>query len=136
MWPTLSRALFRWSYAVLLILQHENSDFPSKTTNGWEWDFSLWYHKHSASSCKSCRHIVDTDLTYRRDFLLETITQLIAHWWKMKNIQNKIFNNPLFKIMLSCVRIKILFIEYKYYGLNAIFFIESKYILLNTNIFS
>ena len=38
--------------------------------------------------------------------------------------------------MLSCVRIKILFIEYKYYGLNAIFFIESKYILLNTNIFS
>ena len=141
----------------MLTLQHEHSDFSSKTTNSWEWDCSLWYHKHSASSCKCRCHISDTDLIYRPDFFLETIMQLIAHWWKIKNILNKIFNNPLFKIMFSCVWIKILCIEHKYFwlntnifrwmqiyflkyqkyfSLNIIFFIKSKYILLNTSIFS
>ena len=90
------------------------------------------------------------------DFLLETITVLIAHWWKIKNILNKIFSNPLFK-MMSCVWIKILFIECKYFGLNTnifywmqiyflkyqiffieykYFFIKSKYIFLNIKYFS
>ena len=100
-----------------------------KTTDSWECSCSLWCHKHSPSSCKSCRYIADGDIIYRPDFLLETIMQLIPHWWKIKNILNKIFNNPLFKIMFPCARTKILFIEYKY------FLIKSKYILLNTNIF-
>ena len=103
-----------------------------------------------------CRLIADTDLIYWPDFLLETITQLIAHWWKIKNILNKIFSNPLFK-MMSCVWIKILFIECKYFGLNTnifywmqiyflkyqiffieykYFFIKSKYIFLNIKYFS
>ena len=126
-------------------------------TNSWKWSCLLWYHKHSASSCKFRRHILQTDLIYSTDFWLENITQLTAHWWKIKNILNKIFNNPLFRTMFLCVRTKIIFMEYKYLGLNAnifywiqvyflkyqIFFIEyryyfikSKYILLNTNIFS
>ena len=130
---------------------------PNKTTNSWEWSCSLWYHKHHASSCKSHHHILDTDLIYRPDFLLENITQLTAHWQKIKNILNKIFSNTLFEIMFLCVRIKILFIKYRYFGLNTnkcywmqiyflkyqilfikygCFFIKSKYILLNTNIFS
>ena len=88
-------------------------------TNSWKWGCSLWYHKHNARSCKSRCHIPETDLIYRPDFLLEDITQLTAHWWKIKNILNKIFNNPLFRTMLLCVRTKILFIECKYFGLNA-----------------
>ena len=77
--PRFWEALFRSSYAVLLTLHQENSYFPSKTTNSWEWGCSLWYYKHSASSYKSRRHIPGTDLIYRPDFLFETITQLIAH---------------------------------------------------------
>ena len=32
---------------------------------------------------------------------------------------SKIFDKPLLKTMLSSVRVKIFFIEYKYFGLNA-----------------
>ena len=126
----------------MLTLQHENSDFQNKMTNSWESSCSLWYHKRSVSPCKSCRLIADADLIYRPGFLVETITQLIAHWWKTKNILNKTFSNPLFKMMLSCVRIKyislninildwiqIYFIEYNYISLNF------KYFLLNIKIF-
>ena len=69
-----------------------------------------------SSSCRSRRHISDTDLIYRPDFLYEPITQLIQD---KKNKLSKIFDNPLFKTMLSSVRVKIFFIEYKYFGLNA-----------------
>ena len=106
--------------------------------NSREWGCSLWYHKHSGSSCNSCRLISDTDLIFRPDFLLETITQLIAHWWKIKKILNKTFSNPLFKIMSSCIRIKILFTEYKYFRLNTNIFywiLNIKYFSLSLNIF-
>ena len=68
-------------------------------------------------------------------FLTWTITQLIAHWWKIKNIMDKIFSNPLFKMMLSCVRIKILFIEYKYFGLDTNIFYWIKIYFLKYQIF-
>ena len=58
------------------------------------------------------------DLIYRSDFLLKTSTQLTAHWWKI-NILNKNFDNLLFKTMSLCVRIKVILIEYKYFGLNT-----------------
>lgn len=116
--------------------------------------------------------------------LLETQSQLmqiplsyLEHWsnlqtrfliWKHyspctlvrdKNILNKIFDNLLLKLMFSCLRIKIIFIEYKHFGSNTnifywkqiyflkyqilfSFFIAHKYIFneckcifLNTNIF-
>ena len=150
--------MFRWSFAVLLTSQHENSDFPSRTKNSWEWaGCSLSYSKHKASLCKSHCQIPDIDLIYRPDFLLEIITQLIANWLKIKHIMNKIFDDLLVKIMFSYVMAKILFIEYKYFGLNVnifcwmqvyflkyqiffikdkYFFIKCKYIKLNANVFS
>ena len=73
----LCRALFRWRHAVLLTLQHENSDFPGKTTKFWKSRFLLCCYKHRTNSCKSRLHIPDINLTYRSDFLFETVEQLV-----------------------------------------------------------
>ena len=119
------------------LLYNKNSDFSSKTRNSWEWSCSLCYYKHTASSSKFRRHIPDIHLRYRPDSLFGTITQLIEHLWKLKNTLNKIFDNLTFRMIFLCVRIKVFFIEYKYFGLNKniyifhsmqIFFIK-RYIL-------
>ena len=77
-WTTLCKALFTWSLVVLLTLQHENSDFSSKIRSP-ENVVSLCYWKQSTSSCKCRCRISDIYLTYRPEFLFETITQLTAH---------------------------------------------------------
>ena len=96
----------------------------------------MWYHKQSASSCKSRRHIPDADLIYRPDFLLENITQLTAHWWTIKNILNKIFNSTLFEIMFLCVRIKYFSLNIDILDWIQIYFVECKYFYLNIKYFS
>ena len=41
--------VIRCSHTVLLTLQNENSDLPSKTTKCWEWSCLLFYYKHRAA---------------------------------------------------------------------------------------
>lgn len=54
-----------------------------------------------------------------------------------KNILNKIFDNLLLKSMFSCLRIKIIFIEYKYFGPNTnIFYWKQIYFLKYQILFS
>ena len=69
---------------------------------------------------KSRHYIVDMDQFCRPDILFETIAQLITHWWKIKNMLNRILDNLLFKIFFSSVFAWTQKLKYK----TKVFFIE------------
>ena len=103
-------ALFKWSHAIVLLnFQYKNSGFPSKTTKSWTILFI------------SCRHIPGTYLICRPDFLFETIAQLMTHRQKTKICCVEFLKicDVFLWLQKWKYRMKIIFLECKYFVLNA-----------------
>ena len=101
-----------WSFVALFTLQHENFDLSIKTTK--------------SCKCRSSLCLMQTRSSYPgyssklpTKFLIWNYYAVSFRLVKDKKCPDKIFENPLFKEMFSCVRIKNFFIEYKYFELNA-----------------
>ena len=123
----LCRTLFRSSHDVLLTLQHENSDFPSKTTKSWKWNCSFCYYEHRASSCISRCHTSNINLIYRVDYLFGTVTLLYRTLPKDKTYLDTIVDLT-HDLKFSSV------LEWKYFSLNInildciqVYFIKYEY---------